>query len=85
MTDVVTENLEIMGGPVETDEEWRARKLDEAARERRDRLLRDCDYIMMPDYPLADKAPWEAYRQALRDITLQTDYPYIINWPDAPA
>jgi hypothetical protein len=27
MTDVVTDELEMIGGPVETDEEWRIRKL----------------------------------------------------------
>lgn len=85
MTDTMIDEMEMMDADVETDAEWRARKLDEAARTKRELLLRDCDYVMMPDYSLADKAPWEAYRQALRDITRQTNYPHVINWPEVPA
>lgn len=81
----MSDELDMTSVDVETDAEWRARKLDEAARARREQLLRDCDYIMMADYPLTDKAPWEAYRQALRDITRQTNYPHAINWPQVPA
>ncbi len=54
-------------------------------RQQRDSLLAACDYIIMPDYPLADKAPWEAYRQALRDITSQPGFPSVIEWPIKPA
>ncbi len=81
----MSDELEMMNANIETDAEWRVRKLDEAARARREQLLRDCDYIMMPDYPLTDKSSWEAYRQALRDITDQTNYPHEINWPELPA
>ena len=69
----------------ETDAEWRERKLKETVLNKRQQLLSATDYIMMPDYPLADKAPWEAYRQALRDITDQEGYPYEIVWPEYPA
>jgi len=53
-------------------------------RTQRDNLLKECDYIMMPDYPLADKSEWEAYRQALRDITEQSGFPETIDWPVKP-
>jgi hypothetical protein len=36
------------------------------------------------DYGVPDKELWIAYRQALRDITLQTD-PFNIEWPVTPA
>lgn len=41
--------------------------------ETRDKLLKDSDYLMLPDYPLADeeKQKWTEYRQQLRDITEQ--------------
>lgn len=41
--------------------------------ETRDKLLKDSDYLMMPDYPLSDeeKQKWIEYRQFLRDITDQ--------------
>ena len=31
-----------------------------------------------------DRAGMGAYRQALRDITTQTGFPWTITWPDAP-
>jgi len=81
----MSDELEMMGADVETDAEWRSRKLDEAARAKRERLLRESDYVMMTDYPLADKSPWAVYRQALRDITGQAGYPHDIDWPDMPG
>ena len=38
-------------------------------RQRRDTMLKSCDWVMMSDSPIADKTSWETYRQALRDIT----------------
>ena len=38
-------------------------------RQRRDAMLKSCDWVMMSDSPIADKSNWEIYRQALRDIT----------------
>ncbi len=37
-------------------------------RRKRDELLKDCDYIMISDYPHTDKEAWIKYRQALRDL-----------------
>lgn len=51
----------------------------------RDMKLKECDYIMMPDYSLTDKSQWEAYRQELRDITEQPGFPDEITWPVKPA
>lgn len=59
--------------------------LETQARNKRDKLLRECDYIVMPDYPKADKSAWETYRQQLRDITEQSGFPESIIWPDPPT
>lgn len=52
-------------------------------RAERDRRLLASDWTQLPDVPLATKEAWAAYRQALRDITLQPD-PFNITWPAAP-
>ena len=56
-------------------------------RNKRDRLLSSCDWVMMSDSPIADKTAWETYRQSLRDITngLSTvDDVNNITWPAKP-
>lgn len=44
--------------------------------------LAACDWTQLPDAPI-DRQVWADYRQALRDITLQTD-PFAIVWPQEP-
>lgn len=51
---------------------------------KRDKSLLFCDWTQLPDVPLATKEAWAAYRQALRDVTLQPD-PFNIVWPAVPA
>jgi hypothetical protein len=70
--------------PQETDAEWRLRKMKEIVLNKRQQLLDDTDYIMMPDYPMVDKSAYESYRQALRDITKQEGFPYEVVWPTQP-
>lgn len=55
-----------------------------SVRARRDALLAASDWTQLPDVPLATKQAWAAYRQALRDITLQND-PHKLTWPVAPT
>lgn len=64
--------------------EWQ--RADEAARQERDRLLRDSDWTQLLDVPVTGKlrADWAAYRQALRDIPQQAGYPLSIVWPNRP-
>ena len=38
-------------------------------RQRRNRLLAECDCVMVSDSPIADKTDWQTYRTSLRDIT----------------
>lgn len=54
-------------------------------REERNRKLSDCDWTQLPDAPVSniEAQEWATYRQALRDITDQTD-PFNITWPQEP-
>lgn len=54
-----------------------------SVRATRDAKLAECDWTQVADAPV-DKAAWATYRQALRDITTQTGFPWSIEWPDAP-
>jgi hypothetical protein len=54
-----------------------------AMRQTRSTKLADCDWTQVADSPV-DKAVWATYRQALRDITTQSGFPWEITWPDAP-
>jgi len=55
-------------------------------RSRRDSLLQDTDWIVIKSYECGQNIPaeWELYRQALRDITEQTGFPYEVTWPTRP-
>jgi len=52
-------------------------------RAERDRLLMVCDWTQVADAPV-DKAVWATYRQALRDVTAQSGFPWTITWPVEP-
>ena len=54
-----------------------------AMREQRGEKLKDSDWTQVADAPV-DKAVWATYRQALRDITAQSGFPWSVTWPDAP-
>ena len=68
-------------GELKTDEEYASE-----AREKRDRLLSETDFMLMPDYPLSEskRAAVAAYRQALRDVPAQAGFPRQIDWPVKP-
>lgn len=69
---------------IKVDSEKLKNILAEEARAKRDVLIADCDWRVMPDYP-GDKSDWIAYRQALRDISEQEDFPEKISWPEPPC
>ena len=52
-------------------------------RSSRNQLLNNSDWTQVADAPV-DKAVWATYRQALRDVTAQSGFPWTITWPDAP-
>jgi hypothetical protein len=54
-----------------------------AARRERNALLQLSDWTQLADTKV-DQAPWAAYRQALRDIPSQPDFPLTVEWPTAP-
>lgn len=58
----------------------RLESLANAARAKRDALIKDTDFYVLPDYPNAPQGIAE-YRQALRDITEQSGFPHSIDWP----
>ena len=71
---------------IEHETAYKASKDAEQAksvRASRDEKLKDCDWTQVADAPV-DKAVWATYRQALRDVTTQTGFPWTITWPDAP-
>jgi hypothetical protein len=74
-------NLESVSGQAVTEAE-----LSTLIRNQRDSLLASTDYYLMADYPIneGNLSILKAYRQSLRDITLQEDFPLDISWPQAP-
>jgi hypothetical protein len=50
--------------------------------ERNDKLSAS-DWTQVADAPV-DKTAWATYRQALRDVPLQSGFPWTITWPDEP-
>lgn len=69
---------------IQVDLEKAAKFKGEEIRRVRDSLLSACDWVMMPDVK-TDKDAWTAYRQALRDVTKQTGFPFNVEWPKSPA
>lgn len=49
---------------------------------RSSRLL-SSDWTQLSDAPV-DATTWATYRQALRDITSQSGFPWDVQWPDQP-
>ena len=68
-------------GELKSDAEFAAE-----VREKRDALLAETDFMLMPDYPLSEakRAAVAAYRQALRDVPAQFGFPRQIVWPAKP-
>lgn len=63
--------------PRTIDSQW------EVIRMKRNQLLQATDWTQLADIPQETKTLWEPYRQALRDITSQSD-PFNITWPVPP-
>ena len=51
-------------------------------RNNRDRLLTETDWMALSDVTLSTEM--STYRQALRDVTGQSGFPYTITWPTKP-
>lgn len=55
----------------------------ELIRADRDIRLANSDWTQVADAPV-DKAAWATYRQALRDVPLQSGFPWDVTWPSTP-
>lgn len=57
-----------------------------SARDTRDRLLSECDWVVVKALESSQSIPteWATYRQALRDIPQQVGFPTTIDWPVKP-
>ena len=64
-----------------------ASQVASAVKMQRDQLLRTTDWTMVPGAPFTAEqvTAWGEYRQALRDITAQVDFPTTIAWPVPPV
>lgn len=60
------------------------KNLSEAARAQRNRALEETDWTQLADVPEQTKAAYLQYRQALRDVPTQADFPWAIRWPEKP-
>ena len=74
---------------------WRTQEQIEQEREaqawaslraERDRRLAATDWTQLPDVPLTaeQRAAWQQYRQALRDVPQQPGAPWDVVWPELP-
>lgn len=61
-------------------------QLEASVKAHRDALLSMSDWTQVPDAPLSEakRAEWREYRQALRDLTEQQDFPDVV-LPEAPT
>jgi hypothetical protein len=74
---------------LEHETAYKAQKDAEQAksvRTTRDTKLAECDWRVIKAAETATTldAAWATYRQALRDVTGQSGFPWTITWPDAP-
>lgn len=53
-------------------------------KQQRNMLLSTSDWTQFVDVTLANKQEWAQYRQQLRDITIQSGYPFNVIWPTKP-
>lgn len=67
-------------------EEQKLNELATTIRSKRNSLLAETDYLLMSDYPISEEylARIKNYRQELRDITKQENFPTDVAFPDFP-
>lgn len=56
----------------------------ERQRHKRNRLLAESDWTQVADNPTGNAATWATYRQQLRDITKNPDWPNV-DFPEPPT
>ena len=67
-------------------EEQKLNELATTIRSKRNSLLAETDYLLMNDYPISDEdlARIKKYRQELRDLTKQENFPKNVVFPNLP-
>jgi hypothetical protein len=88
-TDTAATETEPAKTAAENEAAYKATKDAEQAksvRTTRDTKLAECDWRVIKAAETATTldAAWATYRQALRDVTAQSGFPWTITWPDAP-
>jgi len=54
-------------------------------RNERDFHLKESDWTQNRDVTLSNDADWKTYRQALRDVPTQSEFPSSVTWPTKPS
>ena len=52
-------------------------------RNERNQLISETDWMACSDVTMSDE--WKTYRQALRDISAQAEFPNTVTWPTKPS
>lgn len=67
-------------------EEQKLTELATTIRSKRNLLLAETDYLLMPDYQISEEylKKVKEYRQQLRDITKQDEFPKNVTFPNFP-
>ena len=67
-------------------EEQKLNELATTIRSKRNLLLAETDYLLIPDYPISEEylEKVKEYRQQLRDITKQDEFPKKVTFPNFP-
>lgn len=76
----------LKGYALKKPEEQKLNELATTIRSKRNLLLTETDYLLMPDYPISEEylEKVKEYRQRLRDITKQENFPTSVVFPNFP-
>lgn len=76
----------LKGHAPKKSEEQKLNELATTIRSKRNLQLAETDYLLMPDYPISEEYSEKVkeYRQQLRDITKQENFPKNVVFPDFP-
>lgn len=87
LTDELKARFSITEEEYDPRDEWSEDQWADMVRRKRDSLISDTDYYILPDYPSTPECleAVKAYRQALRDIPEQSGFPRNVQWPSLPS
>lgn len=86
LTDELKTRFKITEEEYDPRDEWTEDQWATAVRRKRDSLISETDYYILPDYPSTPDGieAVKQYRQELRNITLQSGFPRNVQWPSLP-